>query len=201
MKLGDKEFNVRKFSFFSNEDPYDMRFGHLICWSRIYEYPFVLSEMRSLGGSDLVVHNCCWGFTDIHLVFKTWLDIEYPGTIHSDIRPSTLWNTAVWNVANEPTEAYVGRFDVVINISTLEEVNADHIEVMKNHLAQLRKGGRFICTFDFPGLQLDRIEAFLGAKITEVPSRVSPLNSRLPNTSLGLPDGFTCGYLVIERTA
>lgn len=201
MKIGDKEFRVRKFSFFSNEDPYDMRFGHLICWSRIYEYPWVLSEVRDLGGSELSIHNCCWGFTDIHLVFKTWLDIQYPNTLHSDIQPSTLWNTTVWNVANEPTAAHLDRFDVVINISTLEEVNADHREVMKNHLVQLRKGGRFICTFDFPGLQLGPIEEFLGEKIAEPPARVTPTNSRLPNTSLGLPDGFTCGYLVIERTA
>ncbi len=201
MKIGDREFSVRKFSFFSNEDPYDMRFGHLICWSRIYEYPFVLSEIRSFGGSDLAIHNCCWGFADIHLVFKTWLDIRYPDVVHSDIQPSTLWNTAVWNVMDAPTETHVDRFDVVINISTLEEVDADHIEVMKNHLVQLRKGGRFICTFDLPGLQLSPIEAFLEEEIAEPPTRLTPRNSRLPNTSLRLPDGFTCGYLVIERTA
>ncbi len=200
MKIDIREFKVRKFSYFSNDDPYDMRFGHEICWSRIYEYPFVLDEIRSAEGSDLAIHNCSWGFADIHLVFKTWLDIEHPNVIHSDLRPSTLFNTVTWDISTAPTEAYCNRFDVVINISTLEEVDADHIEVMKNHLVQLRKGGRFICTFDLPGLQLSPIEAFLEEKIAEPPTRLTPRNSHLPDKSLGLPDGFTCGYLVIERT-
>lgn len=194
-----KNYEVKKFSFFSSEDPYEMRFGHEICWSRIYEYPFVLSEIEALGRKDLKIHNCSWGFRDMHVAFKTWLDIKYPETIHSDIRPNTLYNTVVWDITKAPSEVWAENFDVVINVSTLEEVPSDHIEILKNHLVQLKKGGRFIATFDIPGLQIENMEDFLEEKIVTPPSKLNPRNSRIEDKVLKLPDNFATGYMVIER--
>ena len=59
---------VHAFSYFSVDDPVDMQFDCPICWSRIYEYPFVISHLR---GS---VHNTSWGYEGIHVVFRDWLD-------------------------------------------------------------------------------------------------------------------------------
>jgi hypothetical protein len=201
MIFEDREYHVRKFSFFSAEDPYDMRFGHEICWSRIYEYPFALAQIAALGNGEPRIHNASWGFTDIHLVFKTWLDVAYAHTFHSDLRPSTLFNTAQWDITNPPSEALRDRFDVVLNISTLEEVAADHVQVLKHHLVQLRRGGRFIGTFDFPGLQLENVEDFVNEKVVTPPQRLSPRNSRLEDRKLGLADDFAVGCLVIDCLA
>lgn len=198
MIFENREYHVRKFAFFSAEDPYDLRFGHEICWSRIYEYPFALAEIRSLGSADPHIHNASWGFTDIHLVFKTWLDVHYRQAFHSDLRPSTLFNTAQWDITTAPAESLRERFDVVLNISTLEEVAADHVQVLKNHLVQLRPGGRFIGTFDLPGLQVEAVEDFVRDKVVTPPRRLSPRNSRLPDHKLGLADDFTVGHLVID---
>ena len=199
MKIDTQKFKVLKFSYFSSEDPSDMRFGHEICWSRIYEYPLVLAELQAINKTNIAVHNCSWGFQDIHLVFKTWLDINHPGTIHSDIKYSSLFNTVCWDITTPPTEAWEGRFDAVINVSTLEEVAADHVEVLKNHLMQLKKGGRFIGTFDVPGLQVNSVENFLNERIVHPPKKLNPRNSRLEDKKLGLPENFNVVYLVIER--
>lgn len=201
MDFDGRVYDVKKFSFFSSEDPCDMRFTHEICWSRIYEYPFVLAEIASAKKGSPHIHNCSWGFTDIHLVFKTWLDMQYDNTFHSDIRPSTLCRTAYWDITVPPNEAFHDRFDFVLNISTLEEVPADHVQLLKHHLIQLKPGGRFVGTFDYPGLQLEAIEQFLDEKVVTPPSRLSPRNSRLEDRKLGLPDEFTVGYLVIERVS
>jgi hypothetical protein len=148
---------------------------------------------------NAAVHNCSWGFQDIHLVFKTWLDIYHPGTIHSDIQNSSFFNTVCWDITTPPTEAWEDRFDAVINVSTLEEATSDHVEVLKNHLMQLKKGGRFIGTFDVPGLQVDSVENFLNERIVHPPKKLTPRNSRLEDKKLGLSENFNVVYLVIER--
>lgn len=200
MKLDAHRYAVRKFGLFSCEDPYDLAFTHSICWSRIYEYAFVLAELRALGTvrPRPAIHNAAWGFKDIHIVFKTRLDLAYPGSFHSDIQASSLLNTGVWDIASQPSEALHERFDAVLNISTLEEVSVDHRQVLFHHLMQLVPGGRFIATFDLPGLQLDRIEDYLGQRMVTPVRKLTPRNSRLPDTQLGLPDDFAVGYLVVE---
>ena len=193
------EFRVVKFSFFSTNDPCDLRFGHEICWSRIYEYPFALNEIEAIPREQKKIHNCSWGFRDMHVAFKTWLDIQFPNTVHSDIRPSSLYNTVVWDISSPPNESFLENFDAVLNISTLEEVNAEHTQILENHLMQLRKGGRFIATFDVPGLQLEKVENYLDQKIVTPPNKLSPRNSKIKDEVLSLPDDFAAGYLVIER--
>lgn len=188
---------LKKFKFFSPHDRYDLKFQHEICWSRVYEYPFVLNEIKEHGLSNPIIHNASWGFRDIHLVFKTYLDLLYKNTVHSDIKISTLYNTEYWNIIE--ASAYSNYFDVIINVSTVEEVKYDHVEIIKNHLNQLKDGGIFILTFDYPGLELDSIEEFLQQKIAEPIERLTPKNSILPDNVLNLPDNFTAGYLVIEK--
>ncbi len=199
MNFNEKKFQVKKFSYFSDSDFYDLRFSHEIGWSRIYEYPFVLSEISSLNQSEPSIHNCSWGFQDIHVVFKTWLDVLYRGVFHSDLKPSTLHNTTIWDLRNFPSQGLVDRFDVVINVSTLEEVKGDHVMILKHHLIQLRRGGRLIITFDLPGLQLAAIEDFLNTRIVRPQSKLTPYNSKIVDTKLGLPRDFGCGFLVVDR--
>ena len=117
-----------------------MKFQHEISWSRIYEYPWVLNELENefSAGKDPFVHNCSWGFEDIHLVFKTWIDALFPLSIHSDVRPSTFHKTYVWDITQRPPDEIVNKFDAVLNISTLEHVPFDHLKILENHLKQLK---------------------------------------------------------------
>lgn len=185
------------FSFFSADDPYDIKFTHEICWSRIYEYPFVLQEIKKTNIPDPWIHNSSWGFRDIHLVFKTWLDCKF-NVIHSDIRDSTFYNTEIWDITKK--SKYSEEFDIIINISTIEEVpKASHIEIIKNHLDQLKYGGFLIMTFDYPGADLDSIEKFVGKKIEKRPIQLNPKNSAMPDLKLGLPEEFNVGRMVIQK--
>jgi len=188
---------IVKFGFFDKNDHHDLRFGHEICWSRVYEYPFVLEEIKKTGISSPKIHNCSWGFRDIHLVFKTWLDIQY-NTLHSDIRNSTFYNTTYWDIT-QPS-VYKEEFDIVINISTIEEIpKGDHVQIIKNHLDQLKPGGYFIFTFDYPGIKLEEVETFVNQKISIPAERLNPKNSVLPDRKLNLPEEFYVGYMVIQK--
>jgi hypothetical protein len=189
--------NLIKFSFFDRNDEYDLRFSHEICWSRVYEYPFVLNEIKNTGFKNPKVHNCSWGFRDIHLVFKTWLDIHYD-TLHSDIRTSTFYNTRHWDIT-QPSE-FKEHFDIVINISTIEEIpKGDHIQIIKNHLDQVKPEGFLIFTFDYPGLKLAEVETFVNQKIIIPKERLNPKNSILQDKKLNLPEEFYVGYMVIQK--
>lgn len=188
---------VLKFKFFDKDDTHDLRFGHEICWSRIYEYPFVLNEIKNTGFTNPKIHNASWGFRDIHLVFKTWLDIQYD-TLHSDIRGSSFYKTTHWDITR-PSE-FKDHFDIIINISTIEEIpKGDHVQIIKNHLDQLKPNGYFIFTFDYPGIRLEEVENFVGQKIQEPTTRLNPKNSILPDHKLGLPEDFYVGYMVIQK--
>jgi len=192
--------NILKFGFFSSDDNYDMRFRHNICWSRIYEYPFVLEEIESYKRDKQIsspkIHNCSWGFDSMHVAFKTWLDIFYD-SIHSDIRPSSLYNTELWDITRESN--YKNKFDIVINVSTLEEVEGEHMLFLKNHYNQLKDGGRLIITFDYPGFQLEKFQSLINRDIKTPNNLLTPLTSVLPPIGLGCPNNLQVGYLVLEK--
>jgi len=135
-----------------------MRFGHEICWSRVYEYPFALAQIAALATAS-AAFTTRPGAHDIHLVFKTLARRGVRPHLPQHLRPSTLFIPPS-GLTNPPSEALRDRFDVVLNISTLEEVAADHVQVLKHHLVHAAAGGRFIGTFDFPGLQLENVEDF-----------------------------------------
>ena len=199
MKINDFEYRVRKFSYFSSQDPYDLRFAHEVCWSRIYEYPFAIAEIKNINRHQVTLHNAAWGHSGIHLVFKSCIDQMNLVAIHSDIKQSSYYNTVFWDISSQPNEAWVDRFDLVLNISTLEELSYSHVEAIKNHLVQLTFGGKFVCTFDVPGLQIESVEKFLDERIVQPSNRLNPRNSKCPDNILGLPEEYTVGYLVIER--
>jgi hypothetical protein len=187
--------DVEKFGLFTVGDPTDRAFTCNICWSRIYEYPFVLSQI--VGGS---VHNTAWGFEGIHLVFKDWLDDLYWDVVHSDLRPSPLPGTCVWDLTTPPPDEWVNRFDTVLCVSTLEHVTGDHAGIIRdNLLPQVRAGGRLVITFDLPGLQLDQVEGLVGCRMV-VPDRpVTPVTSVEPDRTLNLDAGLRVGYLTIRK--
>jgi hypothetical protein len=177
----------------------DNKLSHTIPWSRPYEYKFVMDELLKDKNKDIFIHNTCWGFTGVHIIFKNELEKCFSNVVNSDIKPSEFKNTIVYDITkDEPT--FHNKFDYVLNISALEEIqNADHVELLKNHYNQLKIGGKLIITFDVHevrGLQLAKVENFLGQKIKNVKEKLNGGNSKFKNEKY---THLNCGKLIIER--
>ena len=186
---------VEEFGLFSPDDPHDLAWNCDICWSRVYEYPYVAERVS---GS---IHNTSWGFAEIHRRFKGWLDANFDDVVHSDVRPSELARTAVWDVRTPPPNEWINRFDTVLSISTLEEVaKADHVDIMVNGmLPQVKPGGQLIVTFDLPGFQIEQVEDHFGVKAVRPDVLLVPANSVNPVPHWTGRRAFNCGYLVVRR--
>ena len=88
------------------------------------------------------------------------------------------------------------KFDVVINVSTVEEVSHNHLNVLNNLLNQVKQNGLLIITFDLPGLQIEKIEQLFDVKIITSDSDISGINSKLVNQ---ICENLNCGVLVIKK--
>jgi hypothetical protein len=116
--------------------------------------------------------------------------------LHTDIRKSSLKGTAIYDITKSAPSSYISAFDVVINISTVEEVGYDHVQIYKNLLEQVKPGGLLILTFDLPGLQLNSLEEELGRSL-EIPENVlTGQNSKVPNMHYY---HLQCGILTIKK--
>lgn len=190
---------LREFRFINTEDRYDHDFNDGFAWSRVYEYPLVLDTIQKYcienNKDDILIHNSSWGFEGVHVTFKDKLDSLYQSE-HSDIKYSHYKNTFSYDITKSPDDSLIDKYDVVINVSTLEEVAFDHIEVFNNLYNQVKPGGIIICTFDFPGLQLTRFENLFEVKIEDNKERLNGCNSKLPNKNCC---NLETGYFVVEK--
>lgn len=193
---------VLEFRLLNRNDNYDLKWIH---WSRIYEYPIVIKYLNELGANkNSIIHNSCWGFTGVHVTFKEYLDQNY-NVIHSDIKNSTLKNTIIYDITQPPPSEFVEKFDFVINISTIEEINYPNDIVINNLLKQVKKGGYLIVTFDYRqdisgykynSLDVKSIENMLNNKLEKGSNYISGLNSEKPEYRNKL---LNCGILVIKK--
>tara|TARA_R110002167_G_scaffold98560_1_gene259134 strand:+ start:181 stop:744 length:564 start_codon:yes stop_codon:yes gene_type:complete len=166
-------------------------------WSRAYEYPLILDLLEKYGAtSSSNTHNSCWGSGGCHLLFKNILDKKFPNNINSDIRISSEPNTYIYDVKTIPKEEWVESFDFVINVSALEEIKGDHIDIFNKSFSMVKKGGYFLCTFDLPGLQLDKFEIFFNKIYKTTNNPISGINSVLPWPARG---HLSCGYMVVQK--
>tara|TARA_Y100000310_G_scaffold326406_1_gene391265 strand:- start:2505 stop:3041 length:537 start_codon:yes stop_codon:yes gene_type:complete len=139
---------VKQFRYITVEDNVDTDF---VNWSRIYEYPLVLETIHKYfkGLPTPTIHNTAWGWEGDHITFRDKLN-EIGVCTHTDVRGPVYYNIA------EPWEGKL--FDIVINISTLEELSIEKQEVaFKNLYKQVKKGGLLLITADMPGLNLEKI--------------------------------------------
>ena len=176
-------------------DRYEEKFE---AWSRIYEYPLVLDMIAKYKpGSDVSIHNSSWGFAECHITFKDALESRYSNVTNTDLRPSDLPNTGVWDITKEPTPEFAARFDVVTNVSTVEEVKFNHMTIFENLFARLNPGGILILTFDLPGLQLRKFERLFAQKITPFSDELNGATSAIPNRKY---KRLSCGLMVVENS-
>lgn len=187
---------VLEFKYFDAKDESTPEYFDGYCWSRPYEYDKVEKQIRKHIEDDGKIHNTSWGFEGVHVKFKERLDSLPMDALHSDIRHSNLKNTELYDITREPKEEWKESFDAVVNISTVEEVPFDHVTVIKNLLQMVKPGGFLFITFDLPGLQLQKVQQFLGSFIEETDQRLTGTSSKHPNPSLS---HLNCGYLAIQK--
>ena len=60
----------------------------------------------------------------------------------------------------------------------------------------IKPGGYFICTFDLPGLQLEKFETLFNKKLNRPDSPISGINSELQNATYFY---LNCGYMVVQK--
>ena len=201
---------VVDFRFLTVNDDYDLT--TYVCqadiWSRIYEYPLILNTLKNLNAlTDSKIHNTSWGFEGCHVIFKNVLDNLYNNVLHSDIRPSNLEKTAIYDITKKINNDYLNYFDFVFNISTIEEVNYPHESIIINLIEQVKPGGYLIFTFDYDenncntfgngSINLDHLESILNNKINNYPNALSGHNSIIKSN---LYQHLKCGMVILKKT-
>jgi hypothetical protein len=188
------KFEVLDFSYIDKSFRFDFMWGW---WSRIYEYPLVLDQLTKLGwNQDSTIHNTCWGSQGCHILFKDQLEEKTTFVINSDINPSTVENTTVFDLRKNPPEEWRNHFDFVLNVSTLEEIRFPHVVIFENLLAMVKPGGHLIATFDLPGLDLKMFEELFKCKIRQVQERVNGQNSPYQMSQFGQ---LEVGFMVVRK--
>mgnify|MGYP003683213173 CR=1 FL=1 len=197
-------YKLIEFKLINRDDKYNLEWIH---WSRIYEYPFVINFLESNyknNRNNIKIHNTCWGFEGVHVKFKNYLDKNY-NNINSDIKKSNYDNTFIFDITKSPPNNYIENFDVVINISTIEEINNNNTDIIKKLFKQVKKNGYLIITFDYRkdisgfkynSIDLKDIEKIFNAKCQISNNDISGLNSEKiePRNKL-----LNCGVLIIKK--
>jgi len=186
---------ILDFRYITKNDKFDDTYPH---WSRKYEYPTVLDILNNLDlPVNLKIHNSSWGFDiEHHQRFKNTLETEFGIFVvtNSDILYRGIQNTCIHDITKEPNDNFEESFDVVLNISALEEIPGDHLTYLCNLLKQVKSGGYLIITFDIPGMQIDKIEEFLGQDISH-----KDYHNRIIGSGAPWFDGLNVGLLVIQK--
>ena len=192
------DFKIIEFRLLdSNNDNYNLEYNDGYAWSRIYEYPIVLNYIKKLNNKkDPYIHNSSWGFVGVHIIFKNNLDNFTKNCIHTDIKESLLPNTEIYDITQKPPDKYINKFDFVINISTVEEVNFNHWIIINNLLNQVKSGGYLIITFDLPGLDINLIETKLNCALYRPENLLNGMTSFTKNYTCSY---LNCGLLIIQK--
>ncbi|MGJ8671232.1 MAG: hypothetical protein ACSHXK_17235 [Oceanococcus sp.] len=192
--LNSSSFQVVEFRKIRASDACELDYQ---AWSRIYEYPLMISCIeRCLSDTNISVHNSSWGFEGVHVLFKERLEAKYREVVNSDILPSPIPNTCVMDITEPPANEYRGKFDVVLNVSTVEEIENDHVMIIGNLLDQVRVDGYLVITFDIPGMQMGKLERLLGKKIDRFDDELNGTNSAAPNSKFAK---LSCGLLILKK--
>ena len=188
------DFKVLEFKLVDVEYKFDYKWGW---WSRVYEYELVLQKLRDLNNlKQTWIHNTCWGYQGCHILFKTELESEFSNVINSDIQRSPIENTEVYNLKTPPPSKWEEKFDFVLNVSTIEEIDYPHIQIFENLLRMVKKSGYLIATFDLPGMQLDMFEKLFDQKIRLTSN---PVTGKSSPYRMDQFEHLKVGYFVIQR--
>lgn len=157
-------YKIIRYEFITNEYPIEMKYVH---WSRMYEWKYVLDVLKTINPNS--IHNtACGGLNSgdcLHLTFCKDINVFGNRVIHSDV-----WGRDNYiGIKNKPegdnfifydiTTDYIDKFDVVLNISTIEHLPQSQREIaIKSLYNQVNIGGHLILTFDYPDVDLNEME-------------------------------------------
>ena len=169
---------INEFRFLKpNEEFIDLTYNN---WSRCYEWGYVLDV--ALWEEFSTVHNACCGTTAFHESFATNLGIFVPNILNTDAFQSDEGVMFQNFKISDITEPYEGFFDLVVCVSTLEEIDKkDREKTLQNLYNQVNHGGRLIVTCDYPNVDIKILESFTGSDIEDVNERLNGRNSVYPN--------------------
>jgi len=160
--------NVIDFRFLSKNEYKDENYTN---WSRMYEYPLIIQKIKETSKDTPLIHNTACGFAPIHEKFAKDLD-KISNCIHSDILTDSPIQQQYYDLISEKKE-FKNKFDYVLNISTLEHIKNLEIQILKNLYKQVKPNGYLLCTFDYPTVDLTKIEKFLNKKCQDVSDRLT----------------------------
>jgi len=191
-----KIFEVIDFRFVSTDDKYDLKYKLSDAWSRVYEYKYVYDFIVTQNKENPQIHNSSWGFGGVHVVFRDEIDL-IGNCLHSDINESKLKESYYYDITKIDNNL-LNKFDFVVNISTIEHLNSskDMILAIQNLYDQLKPTGYLILTFDYPRVDLDEIEKFLGIKCEKCDNMLNGTNSIYPNTTY---ENLNIVYLILQK--
>jgi hypothetical protein len=172
------KFEVLKSEFLTIEYKKELKYIH---WSRVYEWKYVLDKIKEFNPKS--IHNTACGGLNIndclHLTFCEDIEKNCDNVIHSDLwggdYPGTKLKPEKDNfVFYDITIPFSKKFNMVLNISTIEHLSSDkRLLSLNNLINQLEDGGHLILTFDYPDIDISQIENFFGFKINKPDNIVS----------------------------
>jgi hypothetical protein len=173
MQKIDKK-KIIEFKFLSDKEKVDSKYTN---WSRMYEYPIVIDFITKYFNISPYIHNTACGFAKIHKLFSDDLN-SIGNCFHSDIIKSEITNN--YYDIREEDKKLENKFDVVLNISTLEHIKEKNcIDIINILYKQVKKDGYLICTFDFPTVDLKEIERYLKVKCQEIENKLYNSDKKL----------------------
>lgn len=171
-------FKVEEFKWITINDDYMSEFDN---WSRPYEYAFFLNKIKSFSKNkqNPSIHNSCCGTEQIHLQFAKKIQLLSNNVYHSDIKISELFKTNLNVYFNDITKPFDKKFDIVICVSTLEELRSEQRkDAFDNLIDQVNSGGHLLLTCDYPDVDLKFLETLLGKKISSTNNiKLNSMNS------------------------
>lgn len=188
-------FIVNEFRYLSSNDEHDPRFSN---WSRTYEYPAMLNQIKKANLTSPSIHNTCSGSANLHMEFAKELQKFSSKVVHSDLRDYSKevseigGNFYQYDIETKNDKSY----DIVICVSSLEDIVKTRRELVLNNLIdQTNNGGRVLLTCDYHDPQVCNmhnredcethgcspamLQQILGQPIQEVHSRLNGGNAKV----------------------
>jgi len=183
-----KNSNMKLFRFLTIEDDYDVKYHD---WSRIYEYPAIIKVIKEHfpKSKNISIHNTACGDQGTSPLFKKELlkvCTKFRESDKSAKEPQFLRVHDIYDLV-EVYPITGEKYDVVINVSVLEEITPSHHRqrALENLWAQVAPQGLLILTCDYPRVSLGFLESNFGhsCNISEDIDLLHGQNSMAPHDS------------------
>ncbi len=211
-----QKLQITDSGYFKFSDAIDVKYTE---WSRAYEYPYIMKFLEDKFPKESIkIHNtCCGGHHIDHVNFLKDLELKKEWFVLNSDLNDYAYEGYIKNNLKSPFEFYDitkpfdKKFDVIINVSTLEEIpHINYIDYFQNSYNQLNLGGYLIITCDVPPANLYDLfddlnifnESFYNfAPLLNKPNDALNFNNTLienaPNP--GIAENSGVFYLILQR--